>query len=448
MIQEKSFLERFVSGIDLWLIIIVFMLLLISFCAIYSAGFTYNLSARYIFVQSIASGIGLICLLFLANFNYQYYKYFSKTIYVLSLILLITVLVFGSLKRGTKGWFDFGFISFQPVEIVKIMFILVLAAFLDARAKFSKKISFLIRVFALLMGHLVLIMMQPDFSSTLSYFPVTLVLLFMVDVNPFYLFCIVVFGGFAVGIPLLDTFIDLQLKFVQEGTFLFKFATFLKNDKNIICMIFSILICIMGFWCLLWKLKIKIPIVYPIFLCLSIIFGTIASIPVEKSLKDYQRKRLIVFLNPNVDPRGTGYNIIQSKIAIGSGGVFGKGFKKGTQTQLGFLPEQHTDFIFSVIGEESGWLMSQVTLILYFIFIWRALVIAKKSRDRYGSLVAIGIATMFTFCIVINIGMVIGMMPVTGMPLPLLSYGGSSLLSSLCAIGILCSISLRKYIYY
>lgn len=443
MIQEKSFLQRFISSIDLWLVLAVFILLSISFCAIYSTSFT-----RYFFVQSIASGIGLVCLLFLASFNYQYYKHFSKTVYVLSLILLMTVLVFGSLKRGTKGWFDFGFISFQPVEIAKIMFILVLAAFLDAKAKFSKKVSFLICVFAMLMGHLVLIMMQPDFSSTLSYFPVTLVLLFLVDVNPFYLFCMVIFGGLAVGISLLDTFINLQLKFVQDGTFLFKFATFLKNDKNIICIILSILAFIMGFWRLLWKLKIEIPIIYPIILCLSILFGAVASVPVEKSLKDYQRKRLIVFLNPNVDPRGAGYNIIQSKIAIGSGGVFGKGLKKGTQTQLGFLPEQHTDFIFSVVGEEGGWLMSQATLILYFIFIWRALIIAKEARDRYGSLIAIGIATMFTFYIVINIGMVMGIMPVTGMPLPLLSYGGSSLLSSLCAIGVLCSISLRKHIYY
>ncbi|MDR0724370.1 MAG: rod shape-determining protein RodA [Endomicrobium sp.] len=448
MIQKKSLLEHLASGIDIWLVGAVFVLLLISFLSIHSAGFAYNLSTRYVFVQSIAGGIGLVCLLFLTSFNYQYYKHFSKTIYVLSLLLLTAVLVFGSFKRGTKGWFDFGFISFQPVEIAKIMFILVLAAFLDARAKFLKQLSFLIRAFAILIGHLVLIMMQPDFSSTLSYFPVTFVLLFVVGVNPFYLFCIVILGGFAVGIPLLDTFINLHLKFVQEGMFLFKLIIFLKNDKNIICIILSILIFVIGLWRFLWKLKIEIPIIYPIILCLSISIGVVASIPVEKSLKDYQRKRLIVFLNPNVDPRGAGYNIIQSKIAIGSGGVFGKGLRKGTQTQLGFLPERHTDFIFSVVGEEGGWVMAQITLLLYFVFIWRALVIAKEARDKYGSLIAVGIATMFTFYIVINTGMVMGMMPVTGMPLPLLSYGGSSLLSSLCAIGVLCSISLRKHIYY
>jgi rod shape determining protein RodA len=165
-------------------------------------------------------------------------------------------------------------------------------------------------------------------------------------------------------------------------------------------------------------------------------------------LKDYQRKRLVMFLNPKVDPCGAGYNIIQSKIAIGSGRFAGKGFKRGSQIQLGFLPEQHTDFIFSVIGEEGGWIMAQLTLFLYFLFIWRALAVAKEARDRYGSLVAVGFAAMFTFYAVINIGMVMGIMPVMGIPLLILSYGGSSIFSSLCAVGILCSIHMRRHTYY
>jgi rod shape determining protein RodA len=173
----------------------------------------------------------------------------------------------------------------------------------------------------------------------------------------------------------------------------------------------------------------------------------VSSTFVERSLKDYQRRRLVVFLNSHIDPRGSGYNIMQSKIAIGSGKFTGKGLKKGTQTQLGFLPERHTDFIFSVIGEEGGWIIAQFTLIFYFFFIWRGFVIAKESRDRYGSLVATGITTMFAFYAVINIGMVMGMMPVTGVPLPFLSYGGSSIFSSFCAIGILCSIHIRRHMY-
>jgi rod shape determining protein RodA len=126
----------------------------------------------------------------------------------------------------------------------------------------------------------------------------------------------------------------------------------------------------------------------------------------------------------------------------------GKGFTKGTQTQLGFLPEQHTDFIFSVIGEEGGWLISQLTLLFYFLFIWRALAIAKDARDKYGSLIALGIASMFAFYAFINIGMTMGIMPVTGMPLLMLSYGGSSMASSLCAVGILMSINVRRHTHY
>ncbi|MDR2811990.1 MAG: rod shape-determining protein RodA [Endomicrobium sp.] len=445
--QDQSFFHRFVSNIDWYLVLTVAILIGISFTAIYSAGSNYSMSFKYISVQFLAAGIGFAGLLLLTSFNYQYYKHLGKLVYALSLALLVSVLLFGSVKRGTKGWFDFGFISFQPVEIAKIMYILVLSSFLDAKAKESKGVSFLISTFAIFLGHLSLIMMQPDFSSTLSYFPVTLFLLYTTGVESFYLLCIILIGGLAVGIPLLETFFDMQLKIAQNETFLTNLALFLKSGNNVVYIISAVLVLIISGWWFLWKLKIRIPIIYPVVLCGAIVLGCVSSIFVEKSLKDYQRRRLVIFLDPQVDPRGSGYNIMQSKIAIGSGKFTGKGLKKGTQTQLGFLPEQHTDFIFSVIGEECGWVIAQLTLIFYFLFIWRVLVIAKESRDRYGSLVAIGIATMFAFYAVINIGMVMGIMPVTGMPLLLLSYGGSSIFSSLCAIGVLFSIHIRRHTF-
>ncbi|MDR2437042.1 MAG: rod shape-determining protein RodA [Endomicrobium sp.] len=445
--KEKNFFQRLVSNIDWYLVLAVVVLICIGFTYMYSAGVNYGMSFRYLSVQFLAASIGFAGLLLLTSFNYQYYKYLDKLVYVLSLTLLISVLIFGSVKRGTKGWFDFGFISFQPVEVAKIMYILVLSSFLDAKAKEYKKISFLVSAFSILLGHLILIMMQPDFSSTLSYFPITLVLLFAVGASPFYLLCIIIGAGLAVSIPLISTFFDMQLKIAQNETFLTNLAIFFKNGNPTIYIIAIVLLLIMASWWFLWKLRSRISIVYPVILCIIIVLGCMASILVEKSLKDYQRRRLVVFLDPQVDPRGSGYNIIQSKIAIGSGKFAGKGFRKGTQTQLGFLPEQHTDFIFSVIGEEGGWIIAQLTLIFYFLFIWRALVIAKEARDRYGSFVATGIATMFAFYAVINIGMVMGMMPVTGMPLLLLSYGGSSIFSSLCAIGILCSIHMRRHTY-
>jgi rod shape determining protein RodA len=434
MIYLKSFFSRLVSRVDLGLMISFALLSLISFAAVYSAGLNYGISLKYLSVQLLAFTIGFLGLFVLANFDYRNYRRMDKVVYILSLALLVSVLIFGSVRRGTKGWFDFGFISFQPVEIAKIMFILALSSFLDKRAEEAKKLSFLIYVFAALIGHLVLIMKQPDFSSTLSYFPITLILLFVIGVKPFYLLCIGILAAVAVGIPILEAFLNMRLQILQS-----------EADWTGIYIIAAVLFLILGGWCLLWKLKVRVAFIYPVVLCISVLLGCAASVFVDKSLKDYQRKRLVVFLNPKADPKGSGYNIIQSRIAIGSGRFIGRGFKKGTQTQLGFLPEQHTDFIFSVVAEEGGWVMAQLTLFLYFFFIWRAFTIAKDARDRYGSLIATGIAVMFAFHAVINISMVMGMMPATGVPLLLLSYGGSSVFSSLCAIGILCSVRLGKY---
>lgn len=161
-------------------------------------------------------------------------------------------------------------------------------------------------------------------------------------------------------------------------------------------------------------------------------------------LKDYQRQRLLVFVNPNMDPLGAGYTVIQSKISIGSGMFFGKGWMAGTQNQLNFLPERHTDFIFSTIGEEWGFFGSSILILLYAILIYQGLKIAHNTTDSYGKLLATGIVTLLAFQVVVNIGMAMGFMPVVGLPLPLLSYGGSSLLTTMVSIGILLNIGMRR----
>lgn len=161
-------------------------------------------------------------------------------------------------------------------------------------------------------------------------------------------------------------------------------------------------------------------------------------------LRDYQKERLFVFLNPEADPAGAAWNITQSKIAVGSGGLFGKGFLLGTQTQLDFVPEHGTDFIFSVIGEEFGFIGCIIILVLYIILMIRCLKIIKVAKDDFGAFLAIGIFSMFTFHIFVNIGMVLGIMPVVGVPLSFISYGGSSLISNFIAIGILESIYSRR----
>jgi rod shape determining protein RodA len=161
-------------------------------------------------------------------------------------------------------------------------------------------------------------------------------------------------------------------------------------------------------------------------------------------LEPYQRKRILVVFNPYIDPTGDGYHVIQSMIAIGSGRAWGKGLFGGTQNRLGFLPEQHTDFIFSVIGEELGFIGAGIILLLYFILIYRGIRVALKARDDVGTLLATGVVIMFTFHILVNVGMTLGIMPVTGIPLPFMSYGGSSYLTNMMALGLLLNVYMRR----
>ena len=178
------------------------------------------------------------------------------------------------------------------------------------------------------------------------------------------------------------------------------------------------------------------------------ICATVALPAVYKfGLKPYQRHRLISFLDPAADPKGSGYNSIQSMIAVGSGQLFGKGYKKGTQSQLNFLPEHHTDFIFSVFSEEHGFVGSVIVITLYMIFMLNGLSVAYQSHDKFGILLALGVMTTFFWHIFINMGMVMGLLPIVGVPLPFLSYGGSSLVTSILGVAILTNIANKKFMF-
>lgn len=444
MSKIKSIFVRIIDNIDLTFVISLAYLLFIGFIAIYSASSNIS-SNKYITTQFVALFIGLIGMFLLVNFNYKYYKYIGNFIYLFSCMLLVLVLFFGTEHKGTKGWFDLPFFSFQPVEITKLMLILSIATFIDKHWKEVTKISVFIKTLCFTIIHFLLIMLQPDFSSTLSYFPITLVMLYVAGAKLTHIFSVILYGSISVVIPLLITFFKLQPNIVQSSSILSFFVNVPSSLQSIAFISCSIILIIVLIKCFLCKIKINISWRYTIIFFCIIIAGALSSVVVNKTLKEYQRKRLIVFLNPVIDSRGAGYNIIQSKITIGSGKFSGKKFFKGQQTQLGFLPEQRTDFIFSVIGEEGGYFIAQLTLLFYFLFIWRALVVAKQAKDRFGSLVAIGIATMFAFYSVINLGMVMGLMPVTGLPLLLVSYGGSSMMSSIFAVGILVSIHIRRF---
>ncbi|OGW74598.1 MAG: rod shape-determining protein RodA [Omnitrophica bacterium RBG_13_46_9] len=181
---------------------------------------------------------------------------------------------------------------------------------------------------------------------------------------------------------------------------------------------------------------------------MSVVFMGLGALPfLWHLLRDYQKQRLLVFINPNIDPLGSGYTIIQSKIAVGSGGLFGKGWLSGTQNQLNFLPERHTDFIFSVVGEEWGFLGALILILLYLLIVYRGIKIMQSTPDIYGRLIATGVVTLFSLQVVINIGMTIGFLPVVGITLPLISYGGSSLITTLILIGVLLNIGMRRPLF-
>ncbi len=182
---------------------------------------------------------------------------------------------------------------------------------------------------------------------------------------------------------------------------------------------------------------------------LSILLISLIALPLtyDKALKPYQRQRLISFIDPGSDRKGSGYNSIQSKIAIGSGQLFGKGYRKGTQSQLKFLPEHHTDFIFSVFSEEHGFLGCLILLSIYLIFLLNGLSIAYQSHDKFGVFLALGVVTIFFWHIFINMSMVMGLLPIVGVPLPFMSYGGSSLVTSLLGVAILTNIANKKFMF-
>ena len=441
MIKRQETFFSNLKFIDWQLLLVSLFLTVTGLLFIYSS--TLQTGNPWLFVgkQIFAFFIGILLMLIFIGIDYRFFREYFLQIYFISIFLLLIVLVFGRTMRGSKAWLDFGLFTFQPSEITKILFVLSLGGFLDKNSKELYRWQKLTIPVLMLVGNVVLILLQPDFSSTLVYFPVFLVMLYCAGARVLHLSSFVFYGIVSMSIPLIKTLLAPYLKTTS-------FLIGILNYK--IELLFFVLFVGLFLFLLWWFLKrwrINIPVFYFIFTYLLFIFGIFSSYFVGKSIKEHQRKRLVVFINPKVDALGSGYNIIQSKIAVGSGKIFGKGIFNGTQAQLGFLPAQHTDFIFSLISEETGFVFSMIMIILYVFLIWRIVNIAYESRDSYGSIVAAGLGTMFAFYSIVNIGMVVGLMPITGLPLPLVSYGGSSLISSLICLGILFSINIRRFMY-
>jgi rod shape determining protein RodA len=279
------------------------------------------------------------------------------------------------------------------------------------------------------------------------YIPITLCMLYFAGVRPIYLLSLMFYGAVAVGVPIISIYFSLQPQLLELHPILNFFAASAREVRPAVEVVFLGTLVIFALWWLLRKLQVRIPWQYALFLSLIVALGVFTAQVAQHFIKDYQRKRIVVFLSPGFDPLGAGYNILQSVIAVGSGRFFGKGLFSGSQTQLGFLPSKHTDFIFSVIGEEMGFMWACVVVAAIGVVVWRAFVIATETQDRYGALIAAGLGCLIGFESMLNIGMVLGLLPITGVALPFVSYGGSHMVTSLVAVGLLQSVNFRRYIY-
>ena len=438
---KQNILLKNLKNID-WLIVsIVLFLSVLGIILIYSATLRTGNPLAYISKQMAAFIIGIVFLFLFTSIDYRVYKLYYKYVYYLTILLLLSVLVFGTVFKGSKAWVDFKYFAFQPTEITKLLFIVSLAGYLDRHSWDITRLNRLFVPFLMLFANVGLILLEPDFSGTLVYFPIFLGMLYFAGARILHLSAFVFYGFVTVSFPLLKTLLAPSISKISV------LMRILDYHWELTIFLIFLGFIIFFLWWFLKKWKISIPFYYFVCIFLIILVGTGSSYLVGKSIKEYQRKRLVVFINPGVDPLGSGYNIIQSEIAVGSGRFFGKGLFSGTQAQLGFVPAQHTDFIVSLLSEELGFIASLFVIILYGILVWRMVNVSYQSRDRYGSYVSAGIATMFGFYGVINIGMVVGLMPITGLPLLFISYGGSCLVSSLIAIGIIFSIYLRRFVY-
>ena len=429
---------KFFSSIDYILLLCVLFLITIGIAFIYSSGINSEgvlVSNEYI-KQIIWFCIGFSVMTIMALLDYRRLERYSHYFFIFMVAILVYTRFFGRYVNGARSWLGIGDLGIQPSELMKIAFILCLARFLD-KSSAEKPMKRFVLAICIMMVPMGLILLQPDLGTASVFLPIFLFMCFMADVPVRYLMIVFLTGMltiiFAV-LPIWET--EILRKSVPV-------IHVLSNMKlRILVFSASLGICIIG---ILGNMFFKKKYYYWITYFFGIFSCAIAgSWACGKVLKPYQIARLIVFIDPNSDPRGAGWNIIQSKTAIGAGTLFGRGFMQGSQSHLRFLPQQSTDFIFSIFSEEMGFAGGIVLFCAFFAILLRITYIIRQTNNSYSCYIASGILGMFFFHFIVNVGMVMGIMPITGIPLPFLSYGGSALLTNILAIGLLMSINRRR----
>lgn len=386
-----------------WLTILIYLLLVfIGWINIYAS--VYNEEHHHIFDISQRYGKQLIWVLFalvigtvILMIDSKFFSTFAYLIYGISIIALIAVLLFGAQIAGSRSWFQIGSFAIQPSEFAKFATCLVLAKYLTTLNVSLKKLNCILVSLTLIGMPAFFILLQHDTGSALVYTALILVL-YREGLSGI----ILVIGLFALVLFILTLLIGKLLLILSIATVFFLLVIALKKIRKRILFFTGLFIITSAF-----------------------IYGV--DYGFENALKPHQKKRINVLLGVEQDLHGAGYNVNQSKIAIGSGGLSGKGFLKGTQTKYDFVPEQSTDFIFCTIGEEWGFAGTSVVILLFMILLIRIINLAERQRSRFSRIYGYAVASILFFHFMINIGMTIGLTPVIGIPLPFLSYGGSSL---------------------
>ena len=393
-------------GLDKSLVAAALCLAATGLAVLYSAGQTDvpTLAARLWERQLAFLGLGVVGTIVMFRFSPRLLEWATPFLYWGAMALLLITLLVGTgagTAAGARSWISLGGLRLgQPSEFAKIATILMLAAHLGGKREPPNTLWGLLPACAIVALPFVLVGLQPDLGSAIVFIGVLFGMLFWVGVNPWLL------------LLLASPLISLMLAFstVSWGIWIIVLTALL-----------------------LW---LRPYAVEGIVTWLANVGMGMMALSLWNRLAPYQQNRLLSFLNPEIDPRATGWHIIQSKVAIGSGGLFGKGFTEGTQKRLAFIPEQATDFVYSVVGEEFGYVGVLVTLVLFGWLITALIRVSRRATDPFGCMAVFGIATMFFIHVLENVGMTIGLMPITGIPLPFYSYGGSFLLTSCVALGI------------
>lgn len=433
---------RSVLTFDAFLLVATIVLVVIGVLFIYSSGVTSDgdsVSREWI-RQIVWAGTGIVLLLSVSAIDYRRAR--DAAVYVyggLMLILILTLLV-GRVVNGARSWLGIGQFGVQPSEFAKIATILLLARFLESRGEQIKRASSFLMTSLIAAIPFGLVILQPDLGTAVVFIPVFLVMAFVAGADIRHILFLVLAGGLLV----IFTVLPAWEHYIhgQEVP-----ALAVLRQERLMRLVLAGALVILGLAITgLFTLK-KTYFYWIAFVALAFAGALGGSAVARTVLQNYQLMRLIVFMDPYVDPLGAGWNIIQSVTAVGSGGIVGKGWLGGTQSHFQYLPQQSTDFIFSILSEEWGFIGALAVFALFAVILTRGVIITTHAKDRFASLTAVGVLTMLFFHFTVNVGMAIGVMPITGIPLFFLSYGGSSLWTALIGIGLLMSIYQHRYRY-